>query len=86
MDRAERENMMVTQYGEVCTMAAAGRILSRDPRTVKRMIDDGRIASACAGTMVDVRSIVEFIYEAAAKNEEARKERVRQRYRTKYAI
>jgi hypothetical protein len=86
MDRIERENVMVVQYGEVCTRATAGRILSRDPRTIKRMIDDGMIASACAGTMVDVRSIVEYMYTAVEKKEEARLERVRRRYATKYAV
>lgn len=82
----ERTDIMVDRYGEVCTRAEAGRILGRDSRTIKKMIDEGRIADACAGTMVDVRSIAEYISAPASKDEAARIERVRQRYATKYAV
>ena len=84
MTPRERQDIMVDRYGEVCTRAEAGRILGRDARTVKKMIDDGRIESACAGTMVDVRSIAEYIAAPARKDEDARVERVR--YNTLYAV
>ena len=86
MTLRERQDIMVDRYGEVCTRAEAGRILGRDSRTVKKMIDDGRIESACAGTMVDVRSIAEYIAAPAQKEEDARVERVRKRYNTLYAV
>ncbi len=86
MDRNEREDVMVAKYGEVCTRTTAGRILSCDPRTIKKWIKDGRIAEACAGTMVDVRSIVEYMYNTARIDEKVRVERVRRRYGTKYAV
>ena len=57
---------MLTRYGECVTVAAATRIMGRSRGTVRRMLDDGRIRWACAGTMVDVRSIAEYI-EAPAQ-------------------
>lgn len=58
---------MLTRYGECVTVAAATRIMGRSRGTVRRMLDDGRIRWACAGTMVDVRSIAEYI-EAPAQH------------------
>lgn len=58
---------MLTRYGECVTVAAATRIMGRSRGTVRRMLDDGRIMWACAGTMVDVRSIAEYI-EAPAQH------------------
>lgn len=64
----EREFVMVAQYGEVVNFTTAGKILSRSIKTVKAMLDDGRIDYACAGTMVDVRSMARYI--AAPKQED----------------
>lgn len=58
---------MIKRYGECVTVAAATRIMGRSRVTVRRMLDDGRIRWACAGTMVDVRSIAEYI-EAPAQH------------------
>ena len=82
----ERVALMVRMYGECCTKAAAARVLGRNVRTISRMLDDGRIEYACAGTMVDVRSIVEYMYNTARIDEKVRVERVRRRYGTKYAV
>ena len=71
-----REEEMVRQWGEVVSQTKAGRILSRHPNTVRAMIDDGRLQAACAGTMVDVRSIARYIEAPAA---ESRKARVRRK-------
>ena len=61
---------MLDRYGECVGFATAGRILARCPQTIKAMVQDGRLRTVCAGTRVDVRSIVEYI-EAPAQAEEA---------------
>lgn len=78
MTMHEREALLVREYGEVVTYTEAGRILSRSIKTVKAMLDDGRIDYACAGTMVDVRSIARYI---AAPKQEDFNARVRKRER-----
>ena len=57
----DRMNDMLSRYGEVCTRAQAARILGRSPKTVRAMLEDGRLETACAGEMVDVRSIAAYI-------------------------
>ena len=39
----ERLNDMLTRYGEVCPQKKAAQILSVTPRTIARMMDDGRL-------------------------------------------
>ena len=56
-----REDSMVRQYGEVCSISEAGKILDVSPRTIYTMLRDGRLESACEGTRVDVRSIASYI-------------------------
>ena len=63
---------MIKRYGECVTVAAAARIMGRSRQTVKRMIDDGRMRWACAGTMVDVRSMAEYIESPAQADRRAR--------------
>ena len=63
---------MIKRYGECVTVAAAARIMGRSRRTVQRMLDDGRMRWACAGTMVDVRSMVEYIESPAPADRSAR--------------
>lgn len=57
----DRLDDMLSRYGEVCTKTMAAKILGRTPKTVRVMLEDGRLESACAGTMVDVRSIARYI-------------------------
>lgn len=57
----ERMRDMVEMHGEACTYTKAGKIIGRSDETVHRMIHDGRIRAACEGTMVDVRSLAEYI-------------------------
>ena len=52
---------MVRMYGEVCNKSKAARILGVDRASIYRMINDGRLQTACGGTSVDVRSICRFI-------------------------
>lgn len=82
----ERTEMMVRMYGEVCTKAAAARILGRNIKTLGNMIDDGRIDDACAGTMVDVRSIARYISTPRQADSEARKRRVKLKYNSEFAV
>ena len=61
---------MLQRYGEICTQTVASQILSVVPRTISRMLDEGRLRRV--GTRVDVRSIVEYIENPKQKNFEAR--------------
>ena len=56
---SERLNDMLDRYGEVCPQKKAAQILSVTPRTIARMMDDGRLQRV--GMHVDVRSICEYI-------------------------
>ena len=47
-------------------------IMGRSRQTVQRMLDDGRMRWACAGTMVDVRSMAEYIESPAQADRSAR--------------
>lgn len=86
MTLEERTRMMVREYGEVCSKAQAGRIISRTSATIKRMIADGRLEAACAGTMVDVRSIARFIDEPEKADFEARKRKLKFKYNSEFAV
>lgn len=72
----ERMNDMLSRYGEVCTKTQAGRILGRSPKTVRAMMADGRLSSACAGSMVDVRSIAAYICQPKQADELARQRKM----------
>lgn len=69
----ERIDMMVEKHGEVCTRAAAARIMGRDPHTITRWLQRGIIDAACAGTMVDVRSLARYISAPAEITREVRR-------------
>ncbi len=56
---SERLNDMLDRYGEVCPQKKAAQILSVTPRTIARMMDDGRLRRV--GMHVDVRSISDYI-------------------------
>lgn len=75
----ERMRDMVEMHGEACTYTAAGKIINRTDDTVRRMIREGRIRSACEGTMVDVRSLAEYIERPKQIDSEARLNKRRER-------
>ena len=54
-----RMSDMVTRYGELCTHERAALILGIAPRTVRAMVQDGRLRRV--GKRIDVRSICEYI-------------------------
>ena len=71
-----RTEDMVRMYGEVVRKAQAGRILNHHPNTITQMVEDGRLRTACGGTMIDVRSIAEYIESPARHDEAARQVRM----------
>ena len=72
----DRMNDMLERYGEVCKRTIAARILGRSPKTVRAMLADGRLETACAGEMVDVRSIAAYICQPKQADELARQRRM----------
>ena len=52
---------MLERYGKAASCTKAAHIIGRSAQTVKHMLEDGRLKYACEGTMVDVRSIAEYI-------------------------
>ncbi len=60
---------MLERYGEICTQRTAGKILGVVPRTISRMMDEGRLRRV--GARVDVRSIVDYIENPRQKKLEA---------------
>ena len=76
MNPNDRLNDMLSRYGEVCTKTQAARILGRSPKTVRAMLADGRLAEACGGSMVDVRSIAAYICQPRQVDEMARQRKM----------
>lgn len=72
----DRMNDMLDRYGEVCNKTVAAKILGCSTGKVRMMITDGRLETACAGTMVDVRSIAEYIQQPRQIDELARQRRM----------
>lgn len=72
----ERMTDMLERYGEVCTRTAAAKILGCSASKVKAMLQDGRLALACAGTMVDVRSIAAYIQQPRQIDEMTRQRKL----------
>ena len=73
---ADRMTDMLERYGEVCKRTVAARILGCSDGKVRSMIKDGRLALACGGEMVDVRSIAAYIEQPARADEMARQRRM----------
>lgn len=72
---SERLADMLERYGEVCQQKTAAHILSVTPRTISRMMDDGRLRRV--GMHVDVRSICRYIENPEQMDFDAR---VRKKY------
>ena len=71
----DRLNDMLERYGEVCKRTVAARILGCSVGKIASMLRDGRLALACGGEMVDVRSIAAYIQQPARAEETARQRR-----------
>lgn len=50
---------MLERYGEVCTQKVAAQLLNVVPRTIRRMLEEGRLRRV--DRRVDVSSICEYI-------------------------
>ena len=72
----ERLTDMLERYGEVCKRTVAARILGCSTGKIKAMLADGRLALACGGEMVDVRSIAAYIERPRQADEQARQRRL----------
>ena len=86
MTLEELTEAMVKLYGEACTKAQAGRILNRTNQTIYKMIEDGRIDEACAGKMIDVRSIARYIHEPRKQDFESRKRKLMAKYHSEFSV
>ena len=73
----DRLNDMLKRYGEICSQKEAARILSVQPRSIHRMMEQGRLRRV--GHRVDVRSIVEFIDRNGGMNSRPHRQGVGQR-------
>lgn len=82
----ERESLMVEMHGEVCNKTTACKILSCSASTVRAMLEDGRLDSACEGRMVDVRSIARYIAAPKQEDFEARKRKYMLRNNTQFVV
>lgn len=72
-----RLNDMLERYGEVCTQKVAAQLLNVVPRTISRMMDEGRLRRV--DRRVDVRSICEYIENPKKANFTARANNTRPR-------
>ena len=59
MEYHKRLDDMLERYGECCSQEKAAKILGKCSRTIRRMLDDGRLTLLNAG--VDVRSIASYM-------------------------
>ena len=73
----ERTRDMVERYGEACTQGTAAKIINRSRESIRRMLLDGRISTACEGSMVDVRSLAAYIERPKEIDAEKRVEKKR---------
>lgn len=71
-----RMNDMLERYGEVCKRTVAARILGCSVGKIRAMLEDGRLALACGGEMVDVRSIAAYIERPRQIDELARQRKL----------
>lgn len=76
----ERMRYMVETHGEACTMVQAGKIINRSDETIRRMVKEGRIRTACEGSLIDVRSLAEYIERPAQIDCEARLRKRREKH------
>lgn len=76
----DRLNDMLDRYGEVCKRTVAAKILGCGTGKIRNMLEDGRLALACGGDMVDVRSIAEYITMPKQQDEAARQRRMGRRW------
>ena len=75
----DRRKTMVARLGEACSRETAAKEIEVSVYTIGRMLEDGRLKPACAGSRVDVRSLAEYIERRPEADHEARMENKRKR-------
>ena len=70
--QAGKEDELTARYGEYVDKTVAARILGVTRATVYAMLSDGRIAGACGGRRVDVRSIARYMTRPQAEPDRRR--------------
>lgn len=73
----DRHRAMVERLGEACSKVAAAKAIDCSTSTITRLVEDGRILSACEGTKIDVRSLADYIERKAEVDHNTR---MRKRY------
>lgn len=86
MTEQERVELLVNKHGEVCTRTDAAKILSKCRQTINAMLADGRLDSACAGDMVDVRSIARYIMAPRQADFEVHKRNMQRKHKSEWAV
>lgn len=82
----ERIDDMLGRYGEACTKAQASKIMGCIYYKIRAMLEDGRLRTDCAGSIVDVRSMEEYICVPSTVEEIARKERLRKKLNATWVV
>jgi len=67
-----RSEYLIQAYGECCRPGVAAKILGLAASTISNMTRDGRLRTVCAGKMVDMHSIAEYMDAPAQADFEAR--------------
>lgn len=68
----DRHRAMVERLGEACSKTTAAHEIECSTSTITRLVEDGRIRTACEGTKIDVRSLADYIERKAEVDHEAR--------------
>lgn len=68
----DRHRAMVERLGEACSKSTAAHEIECSTSTITRLIEDGRIRTACEGTKVDVRSLADYIERKSEVDHEVR--------------
>ena len=61
----DRHRAMVERLGEACSKTTAAKAIECSTSTITRLVEDGRIRTACEGTKIDVRSLADYIERKA---------------------
>ena len=57
----DRHRAMVERLGEACRVETAAHEIECSTRTIYRLLEAGKLKSACDGSRVDVRSLTDYI-------------------------
>lgn len=79
----DRHRAMVERIGEACSKTTAAKEIECSTSTITRLLEDGRIRSACEGTKVDVRSLADYIERRAEVDHDTR---MRKKYRSPISV